>query len=90
MSTIGPKAQCIPAARASRAAIAWDRSTSAGSHEAAMPIGAGKMVRKPWTTSNPKSSGIFRRDCSIAIRCARLTRRGSVVNSTAPTWPAAI
>ena len=29
-----------------------------GSQDAAIAIGTGKMVRNPWITSNPNSSGI--------------------------------
>ena len=58
MSTIGANVQWIPTARASRAATAWPRSMISGSQEAAMAIGTGKIVRRPWITSNPNKAGI--------------------------------
>ena len=44
-STIGAKVQWMPTARASRAATSAARSGTEGSHEAAIPIGIGKIVR---------------------------------------------
>ena len=58
MSTIGAKVQWMPTARASRAATAWPRSMVSGSQDAAIAIGTGKMVRKPWMTSKPNSAGM--------------------------------
>ena len=51
MSSIGAKVQWMPTARASRAATACPRSTVSGSHEAAIAIGTGRIVRSPWMTS---------------------------------------
>ena len=45
MSSIGPKVQCRPAARASLAATACARSVTAGSHDEARASGTGKIVR---------------------------------------------
>ena len=58
MSTIGAKVQWMPTARASRAATDWPRSIVSGSHDAAIAIGTGKIVRSPWITSKPNSIGI--------------------------------
>ena len=51
MSTIGANVQWIPTARASRAATAWPASIVSGSHDAAIAIGTGRIVRRPWITS---------------------------------------
>ena len=45
MSTIGANVHAMPAARASAAAIAAERSAAAGSQLAASPSGIGKIVR---------------------------------------------
>ena len=58
MSTIGANAQWMPTARASRAATAWPRSMVSGSQDAAIAIGTGRMVRSPWMTSKPNSTGM--------------------------------
>jgi hypothetical protein len=89
MSTIGAKVQCVPAARASRAATAWPRSMTSGSQEAAIAIGTGKIVRRPWMTSRPNSSGMPSRWPSTASRCSRLISAGSVTNSSEPAAPRA-
>ena len=87
MSTIGANAQWMPTARASRAATAWPASMVSGSQEAAIAIGTGKMVRSPWMTSNPISTGMPNRLPSTASRCSRLISAGSVRNSSEPTPP---
>ena len=47
MSTMGANAQWMPTARASRAATDWPRSMVSGSHDAAIAIGTGRIVRSP-------------------------------------------
>ena len=84
MSTIGAKAQWMPTARASRAATAWPRSIVAGSQEAAIAIGTGRIVRSPWITSKPNSAGMPSRWPSTASRWRRLTSAGSVTKSSEP------
>ena len=58
MSTMGAKVQWMPTARASRAATACPRSITSRSHDAAIAIGTGKIVRSPWITSNPNRAGM--------------------------------
>ena len=89
MSTIGANAQWIPTARASRAATAWPRSIVSGSHDAAIAIGTGRIVRRPWITSKPNSTGMPSRLPSTASRWSRLISAGSVTNSSEPTSPRA-
>ena len=89
MSTIGANVQWMPTARASRAATAWPRSIVAGSHDAAIAIGTGRIVRSPWMTSKPNSAGMPSRLPSTASRCSRLISAGSVTNSSDPTSPRA-
>ena len=81
--------QCTPCAVASTAAARAVRSASAGSNAAASASGTGKMVRKPWITSNENSSGIVQarlldRD---ALQLARWRRRPTH-RGTSPTRPA--
>ena len=87
MSTIGANVQWMPTARASRAATAWPPSMVSGSQEAAIAIGTGKMVRSPWITSKPNSTGMPRRLPSTASRCSRLVSAGSVRNNNEPAPP---
>ena len=87
MSTIGAKVQWMPTARASRAATDCPRSIVSGSQEAAIAIGTGRIVRSPWMTSKPNSSGIPSRLPSTASRCSRLIWAGSVTKSSAPAPP---
>ena len=68
MSTIGANVQWMPTARASRAATACPRSMTSGSQEAAIAIGTGKIVRRPWITSKPNSAGMPCRLPSTASR----------------------
>ncbi len=68
MSTMGAKVQWIPTDRASRAATAWPASISVRSHDAAIAIGTGKMVRNPWITSNPNNAGMPNRFPSTVRR----------------------
>ena len=89
MSTIGANVQWMPTARASRAATAWPRSIVSGSQEAAIAIGTGRIVRSPWITSKPNSTGMPSRLPSIASRCRRLISAGSVTNSSDPAPPRA-
>ena len=79
----------IPAARASRAATAWPCSIASGSHDAAMAIGTGKIVRRPWITSNPNRTGMPCRLPATASRCSRFTSAGSVTSNSEPTSPLA-
>ena len=65
-STMGAKVQCRPAAVASSAATCAAASTAAGSQLEASASGTGKVVRKPWMTSNANNSGMCRRECSTA------------------------
>jgi hypothetical protein len=69
MSTIGANVQWSPCAVASTAAMRAERAAAAVSQLAASASGTGKIVRKPWITSCPKTSGILRGDCSTATRC---------------------
>lgn len=87
MSTIGANVQWMPTARASRAATACPRSIVSTSHDAAIAIGTGKIVRSPWMTSNPNSTGIPDRLPCTASRCRRLISAGSDTNSSAPASP---
>ena len=87
MSTIGANVQWMPAARASRAATAWPRSIVPGSQEAAIAIGTGRIVRNPWMTSKPNSTGMPSRWPSTASRWRRLNSAGSVTNSSDPASP---
>ena len=48
---IVPTVLLVPTARASRAATAWPCSATFGSQLAAIAIGTGMMVRRPWMTS---------------------------------------
>ena len=89
MSTIGANVQWMPTARASRAATACPCSMVSGSHEAAIAIGTGKMVRSPWITSKPNSAGIPCRFPSRVSFCNRLVWAGSVTNSSDPASPRA-
>jgi hypothetical protein len=89
MSTIGANVQWMPTARASRAATACPRAMVSGSQDAAIAIGTGSTVRRPWMTSNPKSTGMPWRLPSTASRCRRLTSAGSVTNSKDPAPPRA-
>ena len=89
MSTMGAKAQWMPTDLASRAATAWPCSIVGGSHDAAIAMGTGKIVRKPWMTSNPNSTGMPCLLPSMAIRCSRLASAGSVTNSSEPASPRA-
>ena len=89
MSTIGANAQPIPAARASRAATAWPCSIASGSHDAAIAIGTGKIVRRPWITSNPNTTGMPCRLPATASRWSRFTSAGSVTSNSEPTSPLA-
>ncbi len=84
MSTIGANAQWMPTARASRAATACPASMVAGSQEAAMAIGTGRIVRRPWITSKPNKAGMPSRLPSIASRWSRLVSAGSVTNNNEP------
>ena len=54
-----------------------------------MAIGTGRIVRRPWITSNPNRAGIPCRLPSMASRCSRFTSAGSVTNSSDPTSPLA-
>ena len=73
MSTIGAKVQVTPCAAASMAAMRAVRRAPSGFQLLASASGTGKVVRKPWMTSKPNSSGMRARDCSTAIRCKRFT-----------------
>ena len=52
-----------------------------------MAIGTGRMVRSPWMTSKPNSSGMPKRLPSTASRCRRLISAGSVTNNSEPATP---
>jgi hypothetical protein len=45
------------------------------------------MVRKPWITSYPKSSGMWWGDSVTAMRCSSLMRTGSVKKRNDPSLP---
>ena len=64
-----------PSRAASMAATRAVRSQRTGSKAAASASGIGKIVRCPWTTSKPSSSGTPSRDSSTAIRW--IARAGS-------------
>jgi hypothetical protein len=87
MSTIGAKVHFSPAAAASAAAMWAACSAAAGSQLLASPSGIGKIVRCPWITSKPTSSGIFSRVCSTAIRWMSLTFRAPNTLKNEPTRP---
>ncbi len=87
MSTIGAKSQSIPCAVASSAATRAQRSARATSQLAASARGTGKMVRKPWMTSDPKSSGTCRRVSSTAMRCKRRVVSAPRTPRNEPTRP---
>ena len=76
-SSIGAKVMASPSAAASTAASRAERLPVAGSKVEASASGIGNMVRWPWTTSKPISSGIPRRDSSTAMRCRVAHVRGA-------------
>ena len=87
---MGENVQRTPAAVLSRAATRAACSTSAGSHVEASASGTGKMVRKPWITSSPKTIGILRRDFSTANRWYAFVSLAVEMLNSAPIWPLAI
>jgi hypothetical protein len=90
ISTIGENVHRMPSAEASRAATREARSTTSGSQVAASANGIGNVVRQPWITSTPNSSGIFSRERSIAIRCSSFVSFTPAAFRIEPSWPAAI
>ena len=54
-----------------------------------MAIGTGRIVRRPWMTSNPKIAGMPCRLPSRVSRCSRLISAGSVMNNNEPASPRA-
>ena len=74
----------MPAAAASRAATASARSTASSSQLQAMPIGTGKAVTKPWTTSSWMTIGIPSRECAILYFWSRRARSALFTRISAP------
>ena len=85
---MGAKVQRTPEAAASTAAIRAPASASSGFQVAAIPSGMGKIVRKPWITSRPMSSGIPSRLSVTATRCSRLITSTSTSLRIEPSLPA--
>ena len=89
MSTIGAKVQWMPdrAGLPGRNRLAAVRSPC-GSQDAAIAIGTGKIVRRPWITSKPNSAGYA---VPVALDGAPLQRvdlsGGVGENSIDPTSP---
>ena len=90
MSTMGENVQRTPVAEASRAAMRAVCSTSDGSQVEASASGTGNVVRNPWITSSPNTSGILRRDFSTAIRWNLLVSFAVATLNNAPICPLAI
>jgi len=88
MSTIGAYVQLIPNAAASCPAARAVASAASGSNELASPSGIGKIVRYPWITSSPNSSGILSRDSVTAMRWTGVVFSAPMTLKSPPSLPA--
>ena len=83
-STMGANVQLTPPDAASAADVRPSDSDTEGSKLHACASGMGKIVRWPWMTSRPISSGMPCADSSTATRCTAFVAAALIGQNSAP------